>query len=382
MDLVSFWLVVVSLLLFIVYAFMIAYYRKGWNRCPEFPTPDNFEPHQKVSIVIPARNEQEHIEACLQSLRNQTYPSSMFEVLVVDDHSEDNTAELIQAFPASNVRLIRLKEFVDGKMNAYKKKAIDIAIQKSTGDWIITTDADCIASPDWIRMMMAFQQYGQYEFIAAPVKIQAKDKILDVFQSLDFLTLQGITGAAVYRNFHVMCNGANLCYSKKAFFEVKGFENIDGLASGDDMLLMQKIRARFPGKIGYLKSKDAVVTTDPARTWKAFWQQRIRWSSKADKYDDKTVFRVLLLVYFFNFFLLALFLGSIFNPDTLIVALLLLFSKIIVEFPFVNSVATFFHQQRFMIYFPFLQPLHMVYVVLTGFLGKFGSYEWKGRKVK
>jgi len=382
MDLVSFWLVVLSLLLFIIYAYVISYYRKGWNSCPEFQSPDNFEPTQKVSIIIPSRNEQDQIEACLQSLRKQTYPSSMFEILVVDDHSEDKTAELVEAFPASNVRLIRLKEFLEEQTNAYKKKAIDIAIRESTGDWIITTDADCTAPADWIRMIMAYQQYGQYEFIAAPVEINAKENILDVFQSLDFLTLQGITGAAVYCNFHVMCNGANLGYSKKAFQEVRGFENIDALASGDDMFLMQKIRAVYPGKIGYLKSKDAIVSTAPAKTWKAFWHQRVRWSSKADKYEDKTVFRVLLLVYVFNFFLLVLFLGSIVNPDMLIVALLLLFCKILVEFPFVNSVATFFRQQRFMLYFPFLQPLHIVYVVVAGFLGKFGDYEWKGRKVK
>jgi cellulose synthase/poly-beta-1,6-N-acetylglucosamine synthase-like glycosyltransferase len=145
---------------------------------------------------------------------------------------------------------------------------------------------------------------------------------------------------------------------------------------------MQKIRIRFPGKAGYLKNKNAIVITEAAETWKAFWQQRIRWSSKADKYQDKKIFRALLLVYAFNFFLLVLFIGSVFYPDTLFIAILLLLSKTLVEFPFVRSVAKFFNQEKLMVYFAFLEPLHIIYVVVAGFIGKFGTYQWKGRKVK
>jgi len=306
----------------------------------------------------------------------------LYEILVVDDHSEDKTAEVVTRFPISNLRLISLKDFVHDETNSYKKKAIEVAVQQAVGEWIITTDADCIAPVDWILNIMAFQESQQLEFVAAPVKIFANEKLLEIFQALDFITLQGITGGAVYRNLHVMCNGANLAYSKKSFQEVNGFKDIDGLASGDDMFLMQKIRNRFPGKTGYLKSKNAIVITQAAKTWRAFLQQRIRWSSKADKYQDKKIFRALLLVYAFNFFLLALFTGSIFYPDTVFIAILLLFSKTLVEFPFVRSVAKFFNQQKLMFYFAFLQPLHIIYVVVAGFLGKFGTYEWKGRKVK
>jgi cellulose synthase/poly-beta-1,6-N-acetylglucosamine synthase-like glycosyltransferase len=179
-----------------------------------------------------------------------------------------------------------------------------------------------------------------------------------------------------------MCNGANLAYSRIAFLAVNGFEKIDAIASGDDMLLMLKIDKHFPGKVFYLKSKKAIVTSAPASSWKEFWQQRIRWSSKADQYDDKKIFRILLLVYFFNFFLFTLFLFSIWNFDSLLAAVLLILCKTVVEFPFVNSVAAFFDQRRLMKYFILMQPFHLAYVVVAGFLGKFGRYEWKGRKVK
>ncbi len=382
MDLFSFWLVIISLLLFIAYAFLIGYYKRGWESCPEFITPNTFEPGKKVTVVIPARNEALTITDCLSSLQKQTYPNALLEVLVVDDHSEDDTANLVKTFSMPNLRLIALKEFVGEELNSYKKKALDIAIRQAAGDWIVTTDADCTSEPDWILDLMAYQEATNAEIIAAPVKLSARENLLEVFQALDFLSLQGITGATVYRKFHMMCNGANLAYSKHSFLEVNGFENIDSLASGDDMLLMHKIVKRFPGQAVYLKNRKAIVTSLPAKTWKEFWQQRIRWSSKADKYEDKKIFRVLMFVYVFNFFLLTLFIVTLWNFDVLLVALLLLLCKTVVEFPFVNSVAKFFGQKKLMSYFVFLQPFHLLYVVIAGFLGKLGKYEWKGREVK
>ncbi|HYJ37326.1 MAG TPA: glycosyltransferase, partial [Chitinophagaceae bacterium] len=378
----SFWLVIVALILFIAYAVLIGRYKRGWEECSTFEGGNEFHPSKKVSVIIPARNEEKNISACLSSLKNQTYPASLLEILVVDDHSEDGTADVAKSFPMSNVRLIPLSDFVDGKLNSYKKKAIEVGISQATGDWIITTDADCTSGSEWIWQMMAFQEMKSAELIAGPVKLTARENLLEVFQALDFLTMQGITAAAAHRNLHTMCNGANLAYSKQAFLDVKGFENIDTIASGDDMLLMQKVNARFPGQTAYLKSVKAIVTSAPARTWKEFWQQRIRWSSKADKYGDKKIFRILLLVYFFNFSMLALFLLTLWNGAAILAALLLLLCKTVVEFPFVNSVAKFFGQQKLMYYFIFLQPFHLLYVVIAGFLGKFGKYEWKGRSVK
>ena len=112
--------------------------------------------------------------------------------------------------------------------------------------------------------------------------------------------LQGITGAGIFRQKLSMSNGANFSYEKKVFDEVGGFKGIDSIASGDDMLLLHKISKMYPGRIHYLKSKDAIVKTEPMKTWREFFNQRIRWASKAAKYDDKRIFFVLLLVYLVN----------------------------------------------------------------------------------
>lgn len=179
-----------------------------------------------------------------------------------------------------------------------------------------------------------------------------------------------------------MCNGANLAYEKKVFYEIGGFKNIDNIASGDDMLLMHKIVKKYPTRFFYVKDSAAIVSTAPAPSWKSFFQQRIRWASKADKYNDKGIFYVLLLVYFLNLLFLIFLLAAIWNISWIFFFLVLVISKTIIEYTFVRSVAAFFEQQQLMAYFPFLQPLHIIYTVFAGWFGKFGTYEWKSRRVK
>jgi cellulose synthase/poly-beta-1,6-N-acetylglucosamine synthase-like glycosyltransferase len=183
----------------------------------------------------------------------------------------------------------------------------------------------------------------------------------------------------------MMCNGANLAYEKTAFYEVQGFAGIDAIASGDDMLLMHKIFTRFPNRVMFLKSKNAIVKTAPLKTLSQFLSQRIRWASKADRYQDKKTFPVLLLVYLFNLSLLVLPVIAFFLQNTFMIIfywLLLLFGKTIIELFFLFPVAFFFEKRKLLWWFPLMQPFHIFYTVIAGFLGKFSTYEWKGRKVK
>jgi cellulose synthase/poly-beta-1,6-N-acetylglucosamine synthase-like glycosyltransferase len=372
-------------LLMVAYTVLIAFYHKAWNRLPEFTLPEK-QASVFISVVIAARNEEHNIEGLLQSLNAQQYPKALYEVIIVDDHSTDNTWLLLQQarYEQLTIKTLRLDEYVtsDSPVASYKKKAIETAIDAAAGTLIVTTDADCRFTPQWLQSIAAFYETREAKFIAAPVTYNSHGTLLSVFQSLDFLTLQGITAASVYKRFHSMCNGANLAYEKSAFYEVKGFDKIDGIASGDDMLLMHKIFSRYPEKVFYLKNRSAIVTTEPATTWKQFFHQRIRWASKADRYDDKRIFWVLLLVYLLNICFLVGVVASFWNNIWLFFTLLLLLAKILIEFPFVNSVAIFFGRQRLMKYFPFLQPLHIGYTIIAGWLGKFGYYEWKGRRIK
>ena len=369
-------LLYITISLLVLYSILILFYRAGWLELKPFSQTD-LESSIKITVLIPARNEEENIGKLLSSLEKQTYPSHLFEVIVVDDHSTDNTAAVVNGY--AFVKLIKLG--LDN-INSYKKKAIETGIAVASGDLIVTTDADCIVPANWLKTIASFKEKTNTVFIAAPVVLENESNLLQTFQALDFLVLQGITAASVQKRFHNMCNGANLAYEKKVFFEVNGFTGIDHIASGDDMLLMQKIAQRFPGKVSYLLSKDVIVTTQPAKTWKEFFSQRIRWASKATYYNDIKIFSTLFLVYFFNCALLALFISGFWMYFLWLGLVGILILKTIIELTFIYPVAKFYNKQNLIKWFPFFQPIHILYTVIAGWLGVFGSFEWKGRRVK
>ena len=375
------------------YSALLVYYRKSWGSIPDFKVEANSKLGTKISIIIPARNEEENIGYCLQSIIEQSYPAHLFEVLVVDDHSTDKTAAIIKSYASNNVKLISLKDYLSAnEINSYKKKAIEISIQQSNGELIVTTDADCIFPKNWLTTIASFYESKRPAFIVMPVLISYGKKMIEVFQSLDFMTLQGITGASVHEKFHSMCNGANLAYTKEAFIAVNGFKGIDNIASGDDMLLMHKIYNQFPNNIEYLKSREVIVTTNPVSTIQEFFNQRIRWASKADQFDDKRIFIVLIIVYFLNVLMMVLPIVALISNRSISIMNIqlsmfnfyasLLLIKTIFELFFLYPVAKFFNQTKLLWWFPIAQPFHIVYTVIAGWLGKFGKYTWKERSVK
>ncbi|HWB27441.1 MAG TPA: glycosyltransferase [Chitinophagaceae bacterium] len=365
------------------YAVLIAYYEKLFKRLAIFKPVTNV-PEKKFSVIIPARNEEENIEKCILSILENDYPADMFEIIVADDFSTDATPAIVrklqQQYP--NVKLMQLAEHVISKLNSYKKKAIELCIEQAANEWIVTTDADCVVPKHWLAYYNACIQKTDAVFVAAPVMFTNNGSFISIFQCLDFISLQGITAASVSAGFHSMCNGANLAYSKASFKAVNGFKGVDNIASGDDMLLMHKILKQFPGRVGYLFTQEAIVLTAPMPDWKSFINQRIRWASKATSYQDKRIFWVLLLVYLFNLYLLVLFFVSFFKISFFFFWILLLLAKTLCEIDFMKPVAQFFSMKKLLWWFPVMQPFHVVYTVLSGWLGKFGKYQWKNRTVK
>ncbi len=271
------------------YSFLIRHYHHIFIKIPIAGIGTTLP--ESVSVVIPARNEENNIGPCLDALLQQDYPAAVTEIIVADDHSTDQTAAMVRS---RGVKLLTMKPLPEGTV-AFKKAALTAAIASANGDTIISTDADCIAPPSWIRLLIHVKQTTNAVMVAGPVRMRYSKSFLSKFQSLDFAILQGITAASVHEGFHSMGNGANLAYAKEAFNAVGGFSGVDDIASGDDMLLMHKISKAFPGRIAYAFSPDAIIDTKPEADWKSFFRQRIRWASKATKYDDKRIFQVLLL---------------------------------------------------------------------------------------
>lgn len=369
-------MLIAFLILFTVYAALVLSFWIGWRKTPFF-MPAGADTPITFSLIIPARNEEATIGKLLAAIADQDYPSDRFEVIVVDDHSTDSTAGIVKSF--SNTRLLQLK---DDEINSYKKKALEQGIHAAGNEWIVTTDADCIPQQSWLSTLASFIQQTNAVFVAAPVSMNADSSILQAFQAIDFMILQGITGASVEGKKLSMCNGANLAYRKEVFKEVNGFQGIDDIASGDDMLLMHKIWKRYPDRVRYLKSDRAIVSTEPMTTWRGFINQRIRWASKATRYDDKLILPILLLVYLFNLSFIVLAVAGFWHRDYWLWLAPGIVAKTIVELPFYITLSAFFRRNWPATLFLAFQPLHILYTVISGLFGQFGKYEWKGRRVK
>ena len=375
------WIVAI---LTILYASLLVAYRFWYKKLKYFvaaPTPANTtDSFTNFTVIIPARNEALNIKACIDSILVQSYPSNAFEIIVIDDFSQDDTAFIVKAIQAENpqVHLLSLADyFKEDEISSFKKKAIEKAVLHAKGDWIITTDADCITPIHWLTLYNQYIKKENPVFIAAPVMFIKESGILNTFQVLDFLALQGITAAAVGAGKHSMSNGANLAFEKSAFIAVGGYQGVDQIASGDDMFLMHKMKKTLSNRIGYLFHPDAIVLTKAMHHWKDFFMQRIRWSSKARYYDDNSIFWVLLLVYLYNLsFLILLLIG---NFQTLLISLAF---KTFFELYFLDPVARFYKLSEPLRYFALFQPLHIFYTIIAGLFGQVKTYTWKGRRVK
>lgn len=367
------------LVMTLTYGLLIGSFKKSWEELPTCSAANSIpsEAFPTVSILIPARNEEKNIGPLLDALEQQDFPREKLEIIVIDDHSEDQTATIARSF--SKVQVLELRE---DSINSYKKKALEKGIANAQGELIVCTDADCIPPRKWLSEVVRNYRDREAAFVAAPVVLINDGSLLGRFQTLDFLVLQGITGAGIQQGNLPMANGANMAYPKKVFEEVEGYRGVDKLASGDDFFLVHKIAERYPGKIIFVKSPDAIVKTAALPRWKDFIQQRIRWASKSASYKEIRITAVLGGVWLYNALFLWAILGAIFDWRFAVIFLLAWLFKTLVEWPFVRVVAKFFQVPITLTSFFFFQPLHIFYTVSTGLLSLTGSYEWKGRKVK
>lgn len=331
--------------------------------------------HAGVTVVVAARNESGNIERCIDSILAQEYPAHLLELIVVDDQSDDDTAVLVSKYNDRGVKLISIKP----EERSGKKAAIARGIALASHELIITTDADCVHRPGWINTMVGCKEKNNAVFVAGPVMFSKEKNLFDMFQSLDFISLQGITAVAVNNKLLNMSNGANLLYTKEAFYAVNGFDSIDHIPSGDDMLLMEKIANAFPDKIAYCYSTEATVKTNPETSITGFIQQRIRWASKSTVYKGFRIKAILLLVYLINIILVGLFVMGLFDVSWMKICAILLILKYLAELPYMINACRFFKRSYLIRWFLPVQPFHILYTVVAGGFGLIGSYEWKGR---
>lgn len=332
------------------------------------------------SIVIPFRNEAENLQGLLESLQNLKYPSHLFEVLFVDDASEDNSVRVINQVLKKNGSFNNYKIIKNKRCSASPKKdAITAAIAISKYEWILTTDADCMLPPTWLTSYDSFIQTIKSTLVAGPIVYKADESVVQQFQKFDGLSLQLVTAGSFGLHAPILCNGANLAYRKEAFYSVNGFSENNHIASGDDIFILEKILKIAPKEVHFLKSADAIVETQSQSSWKDLIHQRIRWASKTAKQKSSFSKTLGLVVFLSNFLILLGCLYSIISPHLLPYYVAFFVAKAFLDFYVIQTSNTFFKNKMNAAAFlisVFYYPIITVLVVLRSLKG---TYSWKGR---
>ena len=370
--------IIVSLYCFIIIAFSI-----GFHLVDDFEL-ENVTQTNKFTVIIPFRNEERSLPTLLKSIQELDYPKELFEIIFVDDASEDGSVDIIsqfinkRSFGSTNIHIINNNR----KTGSPKKDAINTAIDIGQFDWIITTDADCIVPKNWLLSFDAFIQKNKPKLIVAPVTYTINNRFLEQFQLLDFLSLQGSTIGGFGINKAFLCNGANLCYSKQVFKKVNGFDGNEFIASGDDIFLLEKISKSNPNKVHYLKSKEAIIKTEPQHTFKKLVNQRVRWAAKSTAYNDPFSKLVSIVVFAMNAFLIILLLTSVLGYNSWQLLLFLFVLKFLVDLILIFKTAAYFKQLHVLKHFVMSSLLYPFFIMFVIIVSLKSDYSWKGRQFK
>lgn len=364
-------LALILLIILILYGCFILRTLYGCLKIKPFSSSSK-QPKNSFSVVVPFRNEKENLQILIHSLSNLNYPKDLFEVILVDDDSEESFPILNTTFSLSVIPNHR-------KSASPKKDAIETAIQKANFNWIVTTDADCVFSENWLLVLDNFiQEYSQAKMVCGMVFTQKEKSFLKDFQLLDFMSLQSATigGFGIGKAF--MCNGANFAYTKDFFAELDGFSGNQDFAGGDDVFLLQKAAKIATENLFYLRAKENLVLTKPAKRWSAFLSQRIRWASKTKGYQSSFAKQLAIAIFLGNLGFLAALLGLFFSGYFLGFILL----KITLDLLLIRQTSSYVPALNKLsiilscFVYPFVSSAIAIYILF------FKRYNWKGRTYK
>ncbi len=332
-----------------------------------------------ISIVISARNEAQHIEACLYQIMRQEYLPENFELILIDDCSTDNTYQLAEAvLKASplNYQLIRQPE------HKGKKHNLHMAIAQAKGRIIVTTDADVIyRNTHWLLTISCYFRKYEPHMLIMPIDFETREGVLPAFQVLENFALTAITAgyAGIQKPF--MCNGANLSFTKQAYQAVNGYQSHLHISSGEDVFLLEDLKKLKSSSIHYFLSRSLIVKTTTQTRLTDFFAQRVRWAYKA-KYNSNLLNIVAgLIIMLANLLFLALIVSII--KKSVLVPYLSIFvvAKVVFDFLLLFLAADFLGRIK---YIRWLIPFECVYWVYALFVGTgslFVKPYWKGKKI-
>jgi len=376
-------------LVFLLYSILILFFGYFFSLKSENNNKKNISTEKlTASIIIPARNEADTICLLLNDLAKQTYPKDLYEIIVLDDESTDNTVEIVYQFikreKSINCQLIKITDKVPSKIYGYfKKKAISYGIKHAKGDIIMTSDADCRLGEKWIESFIEIFKKTDIKMATGMVAFKDDKSHFEKAQHLEFLSLIASSVASVKMGIPIMCNGANLAYRKDVFEEVDGYKSDIDFASGDDIFLLLKIKKKYGAKSIFCnQNQNSIVYTKAKKTIRDFINQRIRWASKTKGYRDFYILLVAAIVFFMNLSLMIFFLLSFYSLNYFKTFIALILLKNIVDIPVLLSATNYVNRKDLRKYIIPMNFIYFIYFNLTGIIGSLVNYKWKGRVIR
>lgn len=324
-----------------------------------------------ITAIVVVKNEEKNIENLLSSFKNQSYRN--FEIIIVNDNSDDKTIQIIENFNLDNLQLIHLNASERGI--APKKSGIEKAIKLAKGAYIFSTDGDCILPPKILEeYAQTLSKSDEINMICGPVTFTEKNTFWNHIQTIEFASLIGSAAVAVHLNRPIMSSAANFIYKKSIFQEIGGYQESMQTASGDDEFLMNKIQEKYPRTIVFAQNRNCIVQTLSSQNLKSFYHQRKRWAGKWSQSINWVSQTVAVFIFLVN--LLTIYYLFTFNIEALLL-------RFLPEFTFLALVLVFLKKSKSIIYIPFTQLIYPFYVVFFGLISIIpSSYIWKETKLK
>ena len=259
-----------------------------------------------VTVILAAHNESYNLSQYLQALLSQDYP--LYEVIVVDDGSEDSTRDVVERYMTSDPRLKMSFVPYGARVRSTKKLAITLAAKAAKYDYLLLTDADCVPeSSHWIsEMMSGFEpstlKNGVNRALAAENSQLSTDIVLGFgayFMHKSHLN-RLVQFDTLFNGLHylgtALCGhpymgvGRNLAYKKSLFFESGGFSHLMTTRAGDDDLFVNHVATRTNTSV--VISRESLTWSPSKRTFKEWWQQKRRHLSVSPQYRTSTKCRL------------------------------------------------------------------------------------------
>lgn len=335
----------------------------------------NSSTKKSISVIIAARNEEKNVHNLLLSLENQTYPKELFEVIIVDDRSYDNTFKLIDDYKKkSNLNLHLLQLLEKGKRNG-KKYAIAKGIEKAQHDILLFTDSDCIANPKWIETFAnAYDEDTDYLLAYTHVKFKKKS-LLNKLKTFEAILYRVIAASGLGNGTPMTASASNMSYRKSVYLKAKGFGRYKNIKSGDDDLQLFNLWVHLRKK-KYLFTSDASVITMEKETIKSHINLNTRRASKF-KYYPLALKLFSSLVFFYYIFFLVYLCMIPFNmsylPSFLILFAIRIFSELIMMSYFCIKI----NKPKYIIYYFIFTLIYVMNFLIFALRGAIMKYKWK-----